>query len=400
VDVYFFSLVPHKLLLLQQQQQHTHKTGAERLHDSIGADKKIQFENLEKKVEMPHIQSRPSFVSYSPLVENSIVRNKMMRREKPYSNIQAPVLTGPSVNRVSDIKCARPSFVIPGLMGSRTTVRNHHMSMYTFDPSKSTDPVSDAPKNLHVHELTAFPHHIATSSPVLVGKAQPRAEKIIRIPRQKAKIRDDIPTPRVTKDVFKILRRKNFEAKQSRAKIRNKYRLLNFLQRKRAAASTSSSTAKPPMSFKVLQMLRFLRKSSIRRGNTLRRLHQRIRTLKQSISMSRNRQRGLKLLLNMARLHRRSSSSDDANGSVIQQQQQQRSKLKLKTLERIIKSLLESLNWSASKIALLWSGIHKFHEDSSSSYDADGIAKITGGGDSESLLKCWDTQRRQLLFSL
>ena len=99
----------------------------DRFVGSIRADEKVQFENMEK-IEQPHIQSRPSFVA-SPSM-SSIVRNNSFRREDPHTQVHSPTVTYPGVNRVKDIRGSRPSFLMPGLMGSRTTARTNQMSTY------------------------------------------------------------------------------------------------------------------------------------------------------------------------------------------------------------------------------------------------------------------------------
>ena len=159
----------------------------DRFVGSIRADEKVQFENMEK-IEQPHIQSRPSFVA-SPSM-SSIVRNNSFRREDPHTQVHSPTVTYPGVNRVKDIRGSRPSFLMPGLMGSRTTARTNQMSTYESSPLMSKVTISDAPGDLNVHELTPFPSHIAMSfSPLHVGRAQPRVEKTNRIVSQKATIR-------------------------------------------------------------------------------------------------------------------------------------------------------------------------------------------------------------------
>ena len=137
-----------------------------------------------------------------------------------------------------------------------------------------------------------------------------------------------------------------------------------------------------PMSLTVRKTLEFLRKgrsSSSLRGNALRHLHQQIRILKQSISIRRNRQRGLRLLLKMARLHNSMFSTNERIKTTTH------STLKLKTLERIISSLLQSLNWNKSKVASLWSGIHQFHEGECCLEDNNA-------------LNLWNSERRNLVF--
>ena len=159
----------------------------DRFVGSIRADEKFQFENMEK-IEQPHIQSRPSFVA-SPSM-SSIVRNNSFRREDPHTQVHSPTVTYPGVNRVKDIRGSRPSFLMPGLMGSRTTAHTNQMSMYESSPLMSKVTISDAPGDLNVHELTPFPSHIAMSfSPLHVGRARPRVVKTKRIISQKATIR-------------------------------------------------------------------------------------------------------------------------------------------------------------------------------------------------------------------
>ena len=139
-----------------------------------------------------------------------------------------------------------------------------------------------------------------------------------------------------------------------------------------------------PMSLTVRKTLEFLRKnrsSSSLRGNALRHLHQQIRILKQSISIRRNRQRGLRLLLKMAHLHNSMFSRNEKKLKI-----SQFSTLKLESLERIISNLLQSLNWSKSKIASLWSGIHQFHEGEERRWENDNA------------LNLWNSERRNLVL--
>ena len=161
----------------------------DRFVGSIRADEKFQFENMEK-IEQPHIQSRPSFVASPSRAMSSIVRNNSLRREDPHTQVQSPTVTYQGVNRVKDIRGSRPSFLMPGLMGSRTTAHTNQMSMYESSPLMSKVTISDAPGDLNVHELTPFPSHIAMSfSPLHVGRARPRVVKTKRIISQKATIR-------------------------------------------------------------------------------------------------------------------------------------------------------------------------------------------------------------------
>ena len=149
----------------------------DRFVGSIRADEKFQFENMEK-IEQPHIQSRPSFVASPSRAMSSIVRNNSLRREDPHTQVQSPTVTYQGVNRVKDIRGSRPSFLMPGLMGSRTTAHTNQMSMYESSPLMSKVTISDAPGDLNVHELTPFPSHIAMSfSPLHVGRARPRVVK-------------------------------------------------------------------------------------------------------------------------------------------------------------------------------------------------------------------------------
>ena len=363
----------------------------DRFVGSIRADEKVQFENMEK-IEQPHIQSRPSFVALPSYAMNSIVKNNSLGREKPHTHVQSPTVTYPGANRVKSIRGSRPSFLTPGLMSSRTTVRTNHLNVCNSSPLMPGADVSDAPPDLNIHELTAFPDTVArTYSLPHVGSAQPRVEKTNRISSQKAIIRD-VPTPRVTRNVFNILRRKNLRAKQYSARIRDRARILNFLKCRsgmRNIKTTGMTTRKHyPMSLTVRKTLQFLRKgrpSSCLRGNALRHLHQQIRILKQSISIRRNRQRGLCLLLHMARLHNsmfsRHRARKEKNNTL-----KSHSLLTLKTLELVISNLLQSLNWSKSKIASLWCGIHQCHEVDESL------------GNTNDILSLWNSERRNLLF--
>ena len=181
-----------------------------------------------------------------------------------------------------------------------------------------------------------------------------------------------------------MLRRENFKAKQDR----DRARILNFLKSRSGGRDTKTTSRitnnkHHPMSLTVRKTLEFLRKnrsSSSLRGNALRHLHQQIRILKQSISIRRNRQRGLRLLLKMARLHNSMFSTNERIKTSTTH-----STLKLKTLEKIISSLLKALNWNKSKVASLWSGIHQFHEGECCLED-------------DNALNLWNSERRNLIF--